>query len=61
MTYVVEFQANRNSWPFKQPVDPADVPNYYKVVKEPMGKQVIEIRDLAPIKLCNYIFKTIIF
>ena len=36
-------QANRNSWPFKQPVDPGDVPNYYKVVKEPMGKQFIEI------------------
>ena len=45
VTYVVEFQANRNSWPFKQPVDPGDVPNYYKVVKEPMGKQFIEISD----------------
>ena len=49
VTCDVEFQANRNSWPFKQPVDPADVPNYYKVVKEPMGKQFIEIN--------NYIFK----
>lgn len=31
-------QANRSSIPFQQPVDPNEVPNYYKVIKEPMGK-----------------------
>lgn len=42
-----QLAANRNSWPFKQPVDPADVPNYYKVVKEPMDLQTIENRVAA--------------
>ncbi len=36
--FVIHFKANRNSWPFKDPVDKNDVPNYYVVVKEPMGK-----------------------
>jgi nucleosome-remodeling factor subunit BPTF len=35
---IVDFQINRNSWPFKQPVDHNDVPNYYNIVKEPMGE-----------------------
>ena len=32
------FQANRSSIPFHHPVNTSDVPNYYEVVKEPMGK-----------------------
>ena len=32
------FQSNRYAAPFKEPVNPTLVPNYYKVVKEPMGK-----------------------
>ena len=31
-------QANRSSIPFQNPVNPEEVPNYYKVIKEPMGK-----------------------
>lgn len=26
------------SWPFRKPVDVKDVPNYYKIIKDPMGK-----------------------
>jgi len=26
------------SWPFREPVDPKEVPDYYAVIKEPMGK-----------------------
>ena len=26
------------AWPFTKPVDPNEVPDYYKVIKEPMGK-----------------------
>lgn len=26
------------SWPFQKPVDVKDVPNYYKIIKDPMGK-----------------------
>ena len=25
------------SWPFQKPVDVKDVPNYYKIIKDPMG------------------------
>jgi hypothetical protein len=27
------------SWPFQKPVDVKDVPNYYKIIKDPMGKE----------------------
>ena len=26
------------SWPFLTPVNPNEVPDYYRVIKEPMGK-----------------------
>ena len=26
------------AWPFIDPVDPAEVPDYYDVIKDPMGK-----------------------
>lgn len=26
------------AWPFLEPVDPEDAPDYYGVIKEPMGK-----------------------
>jgi hypothetical protein len=31
------FQAHKSAWPFMEPVDPNEAPNYYKVIKEPMG------------------------
>ena len=39
-------QSNRNSNPFKEAVDPKENPNYYDVVKEPMGKLRMTIRNL---------------
>lgn len=27
------------AWPFLEPVDPNDAPDYYGVIKEPMGKR----------------------
>jgi hypothetical protein len=27
------------SWPFQKAVDVKDVPNYYKIIKDPMGKK----------------------
>ena len=26
------------AWPFLEPVDPTEVPDYYNIIKEPMGK-----------------------
>jgi len=26
------------AWPFLEPVDPGDAPDYYRVIKEPMGE-----------------------
>jgi nucleosome-remodeling factor subunit BPTF len=48
---------NRNSWPFKHPVDQADVPNYYKVVKEPMDLTTVENRVGSGhyTKLCQFV------
>merc|ERR1719376_728250 len=39
-----QLMSNRNANPFKDPVDPSAVPNYYKVVKEPMDLHTIEQR-----------------
>lgn len=30
------------AWPFLEPVDPEDAPDYYRVIKEPMGKKLDE-------------------
>lgn len=27
-----------DAWPFKEPVDARDVPDYYEIIKDPMGK-----------------------
>ena len=37
------------AWPFTKPVDPNEVPDYYKVIKEPMGQW----RSRGPFKLKN--------
>lgn len=34
-------QAHKMAWPFLEPVDPNDAPDYYGVIKEPMGKCVL--------------------
>lgn len=31
-------QGHKMAWPFLTAVDPKDVPDYYKVIKEPMGR-----------------------
>ena len=34
------FQSHKMAWPFVDPVDPAEVPDYYDVIKDPMGKNL---------------------
>jgi hypothetical protein len=35
------------AWPFLEPVDPNDAPDYYGVIKEPMGKYVSSLWSLS--------------
>ena len=35
------FQANRYAAAFSEPVDSNEVPNYYQVIKVPMGKLIL--------------------
>ena len=32
-----------DAWPFKEPVDARDVPDYYDIIKDPMGKDFVSI------------------
>lgn len=32
------FQGHKSAWPFIEPVDANEVPDYYKVITEPMGE-----------------------
>lgn len=34
------------AWPFLEPVDPHDAPDYYRVIKEPMGKNEFSYKFL---------------
>ncbi|VDK80174.1 unnamed protein product [Dibothriocephalus latus] len=35
---------NRNSWPFREPVDPTQVPDYYDIIVEPIDLSMIQKR-----------------
>ena len=40
-------QTHKSAWPFMEPVDPNEAPDYYKVIKEPMGKNISMIIPLV--------------
>lgn len=35
---IKQMQAHKSAWPFMEPVDATEAPDYYKVIKEPIGK-----------------------
>lgn len=40
-------QSHKSAWPFIDPVDANEVPDYYNVIKEPMGENLtIFIKNL---------------
>ena len=63
--YAFHFQGNRYAAPFKEPVNPSEVPNYYNVVKVPMGKYTpLTIYNgknkLSQLKDCTCLFTLVI-
>lgn len=47
-------QSHKMAWPFLEPVDPHDAPDYYRVIKEPMGKTILFNRTAL---LLRYLFR----
>ena len=39
---IIKLKAHPNSWPFKEPVDPQYVQDYYQKIKEPMDLETLE-------------------
>jgi len=39
-----QLMLHKSSWAFVKPVDVKDAPNYYKVIKEPMDLQTVDLR-----------------
>ncbi|XP_033322004.1 nucleosome-remodeling factor subunit NURF301 E(bx) isoform X1 [Megalopta genalis] len=54
---IKQIQAHKSAWPFMEPVDPNEAPDYYKVIKEPMDLQTIDLRinDRSYKKLSEFI------
>ncbi|XP_049823872.1 nucleosome-remodeling factor subunit NURF301 isoform X3 [Aethina tumida] len=54
---IKQLQAHKSAWPFMEPVDPTEAPDYYKVIKEPMDLQMVEnkINDQTYSKLSDFI------
>ncbi|PNF38728.1 hypothetical protein B7P43_G14361 [Cryptotermes secundus] len=41
---IKQLQNHKSSWPFMEPVDPDEAPDYYGIIKEPIDLQTIELR-----------------
>ncbi|XP_053677351.1 nucleosome-remodeling factor subunit NURF301 [Anopheles nili] len=50
---IKQIQQHKSAWPFMEPVDPNEAPDYYRVIKEPMDLQKIEG------KIDNKIYQTL--
>lgn len=34
-------QSHKSAWPFMEPVDHNEAPDYYVLIKDPMGKSIV--------------------
>ncbi|XP_030568428.1 nucleosome-remodeling factor subunit NURF301 isoform X3 [Drosophila novamexicana] len=41
---IKQIQSHKSAWPFMEPVDPEEAPDYYKVIKEPMDLKQMETK-----------------
>ncbi|XP_037935979.1 nucleosome-remodeling factor subunit NURF301 isoform X3 [Teleopsis dalmanni] len=39
---IKQIQSHKSAWPFMEPVDAEEAPDYYKIIKEPMDLQTVE-------------------
>lgn len=44
LTILTEMQNHPSNWPFLQPVNKTEVPDYYEVIKEPMDLSTMEVK-----------------
>ncbi|XP_070135859.1 nucleosome-remodeling factor subunit NURF301 isoform X3 [Drosophila bipectinata] len=54
---IKQIQSHKSAWPFMEPVDPEEAPDYYKVIKEPMDlkKMGSKLESNAYTKLAEFI------
>ncbi|XP_016975852.1 nucleosome-remodeling factor subunit NURF301 isoform X2 [Drosophila rhopaloa] len=54
---IKQIQVHKSAWPFMEPVDPKEAPDYYKVIKEPMDLKRMEtkLESNAYSKLAEFI------
>ncbi|KAH8380095.1 hypothetical protein KR009_008904 [Drosophila setifemur] len=54
---IKQMQLHKSAWPFMEPVDPEEAPDYYKVIKEPMDLKRMEnkLESNAYTKLAEFI------
>lgn len=44
-----------DAWPFKEPVDAREVPDYYDIIKDPMGENLDKLLTYVLINVCPYL------
>ncbi|CAF0773115.1 unnamed protein product [Adineta steineri] len=47
LNLIDQLLAHKMSWPFQKPVDVKDVPNYYKIIKDPMDLTTLKTKVLS--------------
>ncbi|XP_056018158.1 nucleosome-remodeling factor subunit BPTF-like isoform X3 [Ostrea edulis] len=54
---VKSMQSHKMAWPFLEPVDPSEVPDYYAVIKDPMDLQTVEknLMERKYLRLCDFV------
>lgn len=54
---VKSMQSHKMAWPFLEPVDRSEVPDYYAVIKDPMDLQTLEsnVIERKYLRLCDFV------
>lgn len=59
MLFLQMMSEHPDAWPFREPVDARDVPDYYDVIKDPMGKWprtgILQFKCVKPLSKFSYL------